>query len=78
MTSQARQQIITINILPNILKSKDNQAIITFKGLPLMQIRTIFWEGESRTSNNNIYNNNANAIHFYKPNVEEYDYCKNC
>ena len=36
-----------------------------------MQIRTIFWEGESRTSNNNIYNNNANAIHFYKPNVEE-------
>ena len=43
-----------------------------------MQIRTIFWERESRTSNNNIYNNNANAIHFYKPNVEEYDYCKNC
>ena len=43
MTSQAGQQTITIHVLPNILRSKDNQAM-RFGQLIEYNMRNIFVE----------------------------------
>ena len=43
MTSQAGQQAITIHVLPNILRSKDNQAM-RFGQLIEYNMRNIFVE----------------------------------
>ena len=41
MTSQAGQQIITIHILPNISRSKDNQAM-KFGQLVIYHVISVF------------------------------------
>ena len=41
MTPQSEQQIITIHIMPNILRSKDNQEI-TFSKLIEYNVRYVF------------------------------------
>ena len=43
MTSQTGQQIITIHILPNILRSKDNQ-VMKFGQLIQWNVRNIFFK----------------------------------